>query len=145
MPLTCEHWMATIDPAGARLWRCCRAPGARWRLEEKAAWEPVAEQEPVSAAPGPGASGTENGNGSNRFAQHAAAWLMQAAADRSATDIELFAPPALLDELRASFRADWGTRVHGHEGCLSHLRPRELADHPLVTLALSLAARRSAD
>lgn len=142
-----EYWVATIGARKARLWRCWRAPGARWLAKERLVL----------------AGSLENGNGrppdrsttgkpkaethvppapSEGFSRDAAAWLMRTAEAEGASDIDVIAPEAVLEGLRQHWGEAWHEHIHEHEGDLSELPCDKVDQHPVFAMVLALAARR---
>jgi hypothetical protein len=132
-------WIVAADARRAVLFACARRPQGRTQVQELRRTETTWENMHEHARPTALGSGTpphfagpnhDREEEIRRFARDTAAWVRDAARELSIPTLRLYAPPRVLSELRALLRGAPGIDLY--EGELTHLRPAELADHPIV-------------
>jgi hypothetical protein len=151
LPLRSEYWISTLDEAGGRLLCFRRAGGGRWSFEEvsnivnKHRQTRIHERTAMlgrtgEARPQLASLPHETEEDRRRFANEAAAWLMDAMRWNQVDSVDLFAPGRMLHDLRDEWPRDRRGSVVDHEGELTNIPLQELAQHPAIVLVLGLSS-----
>lgn len=139
------HWICLADTRTCRLLKATRTGNGRWHLDEidtlANQWEDdkqhgrpnaLAHMSERAGAPSFADRGQQRQEERRRFARDAAAWIAARLGRHDIDRLDLFAPPAMVGELRQA--ADRKTRslAREHEADLNSIPIGDLARHPAI-------------